>query len=130
MTMTLASSRSSMTDPVSDKDQPRLEPDAAHWREIIGRIGTEVGLPLSAALERVTVLATTGKIDRAGLRALREEIERARRASMMGQQIARFASGRIRQSPEQISVTQMLREVLRAARPRSHRIARSRSARR
>ena len=58
------------------------------------------------------MLATTGKIDRAGLRMLREEIERARRAGMIGQQLARFASGRIRQSPEQISVTQMLRDVL------------------
>ena len=110
MTMTLASSQTTMTDQVPDKQ--RLEPDEAHWREIIGQIGTEVGLPLSAALERVTVLATTGKIDRAGLRMLREEIERARRAGMIGQQLARFASGRIRQSPEQISVTQMLREVL------------------
>ena len=109
-TMKLASSRSTMPDQISDK--PRPEPDEGHWREIIGQIGTEVGLPLSAALERVTVLATTGKIDRAGLRMLREEIERARRAGMIGQQLARFASGRIRQSPEQISVTQMLREVL------------------
>jgi hypothetical protein len=87
-------------------------PDEAHWRDIIGQIGSEVGLPLSAALERVTVLATTGKIDRAGLRALRDEIERARRAGMIGQQLARFASGRIRQTPEQLSLTQMLREVL------------------
>jgi hypothetical protein len=110
MTITLASSRGTMTDQASDK--PRPEPDEGHWREIIGQIGTEVGLPLSAALERVTVLATTGKIDRAGLRMLRDEIERARRAGMIGQQLARFASGRIRQSPEQISVTQMLREVL------------------
>jgi hypothetical protein len=110
MTMTLASSRSTMNDPIYDTPPP--EPDEGHWREIIGQIGTEVGLPLSAALERVTVLATTGKIDRAGLRMLREEIERARRAGMIGQQLARFASGRIRQSPEQISVTQMLREVL------------------
>src|ERR1700712_1679210 len=110
MTMTLASSQSTMTDQLSDK--PRLEPDEVHWREIIGQIGSEVGLPLSSALERVTVLATTGKIDRAGLRALREEIERARRAGMIGQQLARFASGRIRQSPEQLSLTQMLREVL------------------
>ena len=110
MTITLASSRSTMNDAINDKSRP--EPDDAHWREIIGQIGTEVGLPLSAALERVTVLATTGKIDRAGLRMLREEIERARRAGMIGQQLARFASGRIRQSPEQISVTQMLREVL------------------
>ncbi len=110
MTMTLASSQTTMTEQVSDK--PRQAPDEGHWREIIGQIGTEVGLPLSAALERVTVLATTGKIDRAGLRMLREEIERARRAGMIGQQLARFASGRIRQSPEQINVTQMLRDVL------------------
>jgi hypothetical protein len=110
MTMMLASSQSTMTDQLPDKS--RIEPDEGHWREIIGQIGTEVGLPLSAALERVTVLATTGKIDRAGLRMLREEIEHARRAGMIGQQLARFASGRIRQSPEQISVTQMLREVL------------------
>jgi hypothetical protein len=110
MTMTLASSRSAMNDSLDNKTP--VEPNEGHWREIIGQIGTEVGLPLSAALERVTVLATTGKIDRAGLRLLREEIERARRAGMIGQQLARFASGRIRQSPEQISVTQMLREVL------------------
>jgi hypothetical protein len=108
--MTLASSRPIVTDPVADTSRP--DPDEGHWREIIGQIGTEVGLPLSAALERVTVLATTGKIDRAGLRMLREEIERARRAGMIGQQLARFASGRIRQSPEQVSLTQMLREVL------------------
>ncbi len=111
MPMTLASSRQpTMTDPASDTSPPASED--SHWREIIGQIGTEVGLPLSAALERVNVLATTGKIDRVGLRLLREEIERARRAGMIGQQLARFASGRIRQSPEQLSLTQMLREVL------------------
>jgi hypothetical protein len=108
--MTMATKFPAAGDPVADL--PQAEPDEKHWREIIGQIGSEVGLPLSSALERVTVLATTGKIDRAGLRALREEIERARRAGMIGQQLARFASGRIRQSPEQVSVTQMLREVL------------------
>jgi hypothetical protein len=87
-------------------------PDALHWREIISQVGSEVGLPLSSALERVTQLATTGKIDRASLRALREEIERARRTGLIGQQLARFASGRIRQTPERLSLTQMLRDVL------------------
>ena len=110
MTMTMATKIPLMTDAMADP--VRNEADEVHWREIIGQIGSEVGLPLSSALERVTVLATTGKIDRAGLRALRDEIERARRAGMIGQQLARFASGRIRQSPEQVSVTQMLREVL------------------
>jgi hypothetical protein len=83
-----------------------------HWREMIGQAGIEVALPLSSALERVTQLATTGTIDRAGLRALREEIERARRTGLVVQQLARFASGRIRQTPERLSLTQMLREVL------------------
>jgi len=96
----------------TDPNTPEPGHGDKHWRDIIGQIGSEVGLPLSSALERVTVLATTGKIDRAGLRALRDEIERARRAGMIGQQLARFASGRIRQTPEQVSLTQMLREVL------------------
>lgn len=87
-------------------------PDDPHWREVISQIGSEVGLPLSSALERVTQLATTGKIDRAGLRALREEIERARRTGLIGQQLARFASGRIRQTPERLNLTQMVRDVL------------------
>jgi hypothetical protein len=110
MAMTMAANYPIMTDPVQQTSRP--ETDEVHWREIISQIGSEVGLPLSSALERVTALATTGKIDRAGLRQLREEIERARRAGMIGQQLARFASGRIRQAPEQVSVTQMLREVL------------------
>jgi hypothetical protein len=83
-----------------------------HWRELIGQIGSDVGLALSSALERVTTLAATGKIDRAGLRALREEIEHARRVGMIGQQLARFASGRIKQSPEQVTLTQVVRDVL------------------
>lgn len=83
-----------------------------HWRELIGQVGSDIAQSLSSALERVTILATTGKIDRAGLRALREEIEQARRVGMIGQQLARFASGRIRQSPEQITITQVVRDVL------------------
>lgn len=83
-----------------------------HFRALLAQIGSEIGSSLSSALERVTTLATTGKIDRPGLRALREEIELARRVGMMGQQLARFASGRIRQSPEALSLTQMTRDVL------------------
>ena len=100
--------------PSMPAEPPATQPQAsdAHWRELIGQIGSDVGQVLSSALERVTVLATTGKIDRAGLRALREEIEQARRVGMIGQQLARFASGRIRQSPEQVQLTQMLRDVL------------------
>jgi hypothetical protein len=83
-----------------------------HWRELITQVGSDIGVALTSALERVTALATTGKIDRAGLRGLREEIEQARHVGMIGQQLARYASGRIRQMPEQISLTQVLRDVL------------------
>lgn len=83
-----------------------------HYRALIAQIGSEIGTSLSSALERVTTLSATGKIDRLGLRALRDEIELARRVGMVGQQLARFASGRIRQSPETLSLTQLTRDVL------------------
>lgn len=91
---------------------PQAQADDEHYRGLIAQIGSEIGQSLSSALERVNALATTGKIDRPGLRALRDEIELARRVGMMGQQLARFASGRVRQSPETLSLTQMARDVL------------------
>ena len=100
-----------MNERLSPAVPPASEQDE-HWRELISQIGSDIGLSLTGALERVTTLATTGKIDREGLRALRDEIEQARRVGMIGQQLARYASGRIRQSPEQVSLTQLVREVL------------------
>jgi hypothetical protein len=75
-------------------------------------VGGEVAGPLTAAMERITALSTTGKIDRQSLRALRDEVEAARRAGMVGQQLARFASGRVRQSHERLNVTQLVKDVL------------------
>lgn len=80
--------------------------------ELAGQIGAEVATPLSSALERVTQLATTGQIGRRGLRALREEIEQARRVAMMGQQISRLASGRVTQAPERLDLPQLLRDMI------------------
>src|SRR5437870_2392812 len=68
------------------------------WRALLTQVGGEIAGPLTAAMERITALSTTGKIDRQSLRALRDEVEAARRAGMVGQQLARFASGRVRQS--------------------------------
>ncbi|MBN8487995.1 MAG: hypothetical protein J0M20_09780 [Burkholderiales bacterium] len=101
--------------PMSADRLPQEAPrpsDDPYWRELISQIGSDIGQSLTSALERVTVLATTGKIDRAGLKALRDEIDRARRAGMIGQQMARYASGRIRQVPEQLSLTTLMREIL------------------
>ena len=82
------------------------------WHELVAQIGAEIAVPLSAALERINTLSSTGKIDRAGLRALRDEVEAARQAGMVGQQLTRFASGRIRQSHERLQLADVLNGVI------------------
>lgn len=84
--------------------------DALH---LLNQVGREVAAPLTAALERVNALAAGAPLDRDTLHALREEIERARRAGKVGQQLARFAAGRIRPRPERCSLTALLRDTLR-----------------
>lgn len=80
---------------------------------LVAQLGGEVATTLSAALERVTTLAATGKIDRAGLRLLRDEIDRARRAGIMGQQVVRLSSGRVQIANERLDLNGLLREALR-----------------
>ena len=86
------------------------EPD--HWRDVMSDMSAEIAGPLTAALDRVQVLATTGRIDRSSLRALGDEIQRARQISMSGQQIARLASGTLRQTHERLPLTETLKDVL------------------
>ena len=100
-----ASVRTSPTDPSSP------EPDE-RWHELVSQVGAEIAAPLTAALERIHVLTATGKIDRAGLRALRDEVEQARQAGMIGQQLTRFASGRVRQSHEVLQLEEVMKNVL------------------
>jgi len=87
-------------------------PETAVWQGFIAALGAEIASPLTVALERINALTTTGRIDRRGLRALREEVEQARRIGMASQQIARLASGRVRQSHERIDLAQTLAGVL------------------
>lgn len=86
--------------------------DALDGHALMAQLGSEVAEALSAALERVTTLATTGKIGRKGLRELRDAIELARRCGIMGQQVTRLASGRVRQNPERVDLTAAVREAL------------------
>src|SRR5687767_15638565 len=76
------------------------------------QIGVEVAEPLTHALERALELQATGRIDRPGLHALVSQIEQARRASMVGQQIARLAQGGTQQQHETLNLTQALRDAL------------------
>jgi len=82
------------------------------WAEIVQQLGAEIAGPLSAALERIHNLSVTGQIDRQSLRALRESVAQAREAGMLGQQLARLASGRLRLARERLHLTQLLRSVL------------------
>ncbi|MDM4767974.1 hypothetical protein [Pelomonas sp. SE-A7] len=87
-------------------------PSHAQWVDIVQQLGAEVAGPLSNALERIHNLISTGQIDRQSLRALRESVAQARESGMVGQQLARLASGRLRLSRERLHLTQMLRGVL------------------
>ena len=82
------------------------------WHELVAEIGAATAAPLTSALERIHALITSGRIDRSSLRALRGEVERARQAGMTGQQITRFASGRLRQSLERLQLADTLKSVL------------------
>ncbi len=88
------------------------EPSPVQWTEIVQQLGAEIAGPLSLALERIHDLVSTGQIDRQNLRALRESVSQARDAGMLGQQLARLASGRLKLSRERMHLTQVLRGVL------------------
>jgi hypothetical protein len=85
-----------------------LDPQA-----LIAQLGSEVATTLSAALDRVTALDASGQVDGETLRLLREEIDLARRAGIMGQQVVRLCNGQVQLANERLDLTGLLREVLR-----------------
>lgn len=89
--------------PTASESEPHL---------LAGQVGAEVAAALSTAQERVRLLAETGRIGRHSLLALQDEIRRARQVAMLGQQVARLAAGRVRQSPEALELPQLLRDAL------------------
>ena len=91
-------------------DGPR--PETQRWHTLVSEMGAEIAAPLTAALERINTLTSTGRIDRKSLRALREEVEAARQIGMIGQQLTRFASGRLRQTHERMQLADVLNGTL------------------
>ena len=102
---------SDLARPAAPKVQTLIEP--LDPQALIAQLGSEVATTLSSALERVAALSANGRIDREGLRALREEIDLARRAGIMGQQVVRLGNGQVQLSPERLDLTALLREALR-----------------
>jgi hypothetical protein len=101
--------------PTTRHPSPKLhapKPATPTLGDVVARIGAEVSAPLTAALERVVALASSGRIDRPGLQALRSEIDDARRVGLRGQQIARLAAGDVRQTVERLDLGLCLRAVL------------------
>ncbi len=90
--------------------RPSVEP--LDHQALIAQLGSEVATTLSSALERVATLAATGRIDRDSLRALRDEIDLARRAGIMGQQVVRLGNGRVQLARERVDLTALLRDSL------------------
>ncbi len=94
-------------------DTPAIPGQAGdHWRDVVGEMSAEMAGPLTAALDRIQVLADTGRIDRASLRSLRLEVEQAREISISGQQLTRLASGQLRQNHERVALSDQMKEVL------------------
>lgn len=91
---------------------PATAKDPAHWRLLIAELGAEIAHPLTLALERVNALISSGRIDRDGLRRLREEVEAARQMGMTAQLLARFASDDLNQSRERVGLIDALQSVL------------------
>jgi hypothetical protein len=102
-----------LTDPMAPTAMRRRAIDSPDSHALVAQLGSEVAAHLSKALERVTTLSATGKIDRAGLRALRDEIDRARRAGIMAQQVARLSGGQMQLANERLDLTALLGEALR-----------------
>jgi hypothetical protein len=79
---------------------------------LVNRLGGDIAEALTSAQERVNILVSTGRIDRSSLQLLRDEISRARRAAIMGQQVGRFGSGGLRLVRERLDLTNLLMDTL------------------
>lgn len=86
--------------------------DSIDLQELLVQMSSEASTLLASAIDRVNTLAHSGRIDRAGLRSLRDELERARRAGMLGQQICRIASARVRVHDERIDLKALFADLM------------------
>lgn len=92
-------------------DTPQTPHTAARLAELLVELGSEIGLPLAQALERLhRLLAQQDSPD--GLLALREPLRRARDAAMLASQIGRLASGRVRPAKSQCAMHTALRQAV------------------
>ncbi|MDE2564900.1 MAG: hypothetical protein KGL50_03875 [Burkholderiales bacterium] len=88
-------------------------PELADPQALLAQLGGEVARSLSRALERLAALQASGHIDARSLRALQFEVEQARRAGIVAQQIVRLRAGAFARASERIDLAALLHEALR-----------------
>jgi hypothetical protein len=79
---------------------------------LIGQMAAETVLPLTAALARIDAVLATGRLDRAGLKALRADVEQALLVAETGRQMQRAGSAVSVSNPELIELGPALREAV------------------
>ncbi|MEY2891646.1 MAG: hypothetical protein RJA98_1554 [Pseudomonadota bacterium] len=98
--------------PIDTKPATITPKSTEWWQDLVAALGMDIAGPLTAALDRATTLEREGHIDRAGLRALRQDIAQARQTGMVAQQLVRLATGRMRQSYERLSLADHVKSAL------------------
>lgn len=99
--------------PATAPDAPPLpSADAAALAELLVLLGSEVGGPLSLALERLQEQISQAPKQDSRLLAIREPVRRAREAVALASQIGRLASGRVRPGSEACALHLAVRQVV------------------
>ena len=80
--------------------------------KLAGVIGSGLSEPLAAMQYVLHEFTRTRSINRSQLTLLESSLEAARRVAMQSQQIARLATGRLRQSHERLKLDELLRDAL------------------
>lgn len=91
---------------------PHVSDLAPAMVDVVARLAAEVAAPLTQALERLADIAHSGRLDRQGLLALRRQVEAARQAGLIGQRIARLASGQAQPGIERVDLGRVLQATL------------------
>jgi hypothetical protein len=87
-------------------------PVADMLRSVLGLVAAETAAPLTRALDRVHELRQGIRPGQMELQALCEDLAAARRAGMVGQQIARLACGEFRVAEEPVDLALALSQLL------------------
>lgn len=100
-------------------DAPQAPPASPPLADLLVELGSEIGLPLTQALDRLQALLAQADSPRE-LLSLREPLRRAREAALLASQVGRLASGRVRPAASQCALHSALRQAIEMRRREAH----------